>query len=99
MGMGCRQLRVDVALLDQFFQQCRPLGLEYIGALETAITADQHEPIDIVEDQILGGFAASLTRAELGGPRRSNDRTTLMEDPTESQAILRILSPPSIMPR
>jgi len=65
---------------DQLGYQFGPFVSKNAGSCQAAITADDHEAIDIVRQQIAGGAAPPVTLHELRTTRRPNDGASLMED-------------------
>ena len=64
--MGGGRLRTDVTGLDELLQQGGPVLAELVGTGQGAVTADDHEPVDAVLQQVAGGRQLAGALAELG---------------------------------
>ena len=78
MGLGL--LLGDLPRLDQLAQQLRPFLAQDVGPGQAAVAADDDQAIDAVQDQVAGGFAAALPRAELRAAGGADHRAALLED-------------------
>jgi hypothetical protein len=71
---------IDVTAPRELVEQRRPLAPEEIGPREAAVTADDHEAVDPVLDEVPGGQQAALAGPELRAPRRPDDRAAALDD-------------------
>ena len=76
-----------------------PFLAEDIGAGQAAIAADDHQAVDAVPEQVVGGCAASFARAEGLAAGRADDRAAALQDAADRiPGHLADRSPPSTMP-